>query len=119
LLTIGSDTILTSFPSGSYSAPPTDVQDLYQSIIESLARDPKEMKSVADMYLFLTRKVVGYMFSQANRNLVDLVEIYRWVTSKKVNATGFMSCKTLQCRLIAVTGCYSDILFSGVSTRLR
>ena len=77
------------------------------------------MKSVADMYLFLTRKVVGYMFSQANRNLVDLVEIYRWVTSKKVNATGFMSCKTLQCRLIAVTGCYSDILFSGVSTRLR
>ncbi|CAN9264589.1 unnamed protein product [Alternaria alternata] len=80
---INKNTILTSFPSGSYSAPPTDVQDLYQSIIESLARDPKEMKSVADMYLFLTRKVVGYMFSQANRNLVDLVEIYRWVTSKK------------------------------------
>ncbi|CAN9267752.1 unnamed protein product [Alternaria alternata] len=80
---INKNTILTSFPSGSYSVPPTDVQDLYQSIIESLARDPKELKSVDDMYLFLTRKVLGYMFSQANRNLVDLVEIYRWVTGKK------------------------------------
>jgi hypothetical protein len=43
------------------------------------------------MYSLLVKEAAGYMFNQVNRSSVDMIEIYRWVTSKKVNTAGRIS----------------------------
>ncbi|CAI9633059.1 unnamed protein product [Alternaria burnsii] len=80
---IDEKTIITSFPSGIFGASFPGVQDLYQSIAKSMSHDPEQLKTVEDIYSLLAKEVAGYMFNQVNRNLVDMFEIYRWVTGKK------------------------------------
>ncbi|CAN9315913.1 unnamed protein product [Alternaria alternata] len=80
---IDENTIITSFPSGSYSLSLGGVQDLYWSITKSLSHAPEQLKNVEDIYLLLVKEATSYMFSQVNRSSVDMVEIYRWVAGKK------------------------------------
>ncbi|KAH8622201.1 hypothetical protein IG631_23307 [Alternaria alternata] len=67
------------------------LQDLYWSITKSLSHDPQQLRTVKDMYSLLVKEAAGYMFNQVNRNSVDMIEIYRWVTGKKVNTAGRIS----------------------------
>ncbi|KAL1798009.1 hypothetical protein ACET3X_004615 [Alternaria dauci] len=76
-------TIITSFPSGLYCQGPTYVVDPYWGITKSLTLDPQPLRNVGDMYSLLIKEVTGYMFSEVNRNSVDMVEIYRLVNGKK------------------------------------
>ncbi|RYN19892.1 hypothetical protein AA0119_g7495 [Alternaria tenuissima] len=80
---IDEKTIITSFPGGVFSASFTGLQDLYWSITKSLSHDPQQLRTVKDMYSLLVKEAAGYMFNQVNRSSVDMIEIYRWVTSKK------------------------------------
>ncbi|CAN9386060.1 unnamed protein product [Alternaria alternata] len=80
---IDEKTIMTSFPSGIFSASFPGVEDLYRSITKSMSRDPEQLRTVEDMYLLLVEEVAGYMFSQVNRSVIDVVDIYRWATGKK------------------------------------
>lgn len=86
---------MTSFPSGIFSASFPGVEDLYRSITKSMSRDPEQLRTVEDMYLLLVEEVAGYMFSQVNRSVTDVVDIYRWATGKKVSTTGSISCNTV------------------------
>lgn len=91
MLTSSPKTIITSFPGGVFSASFTGLQDLYWSITKSLSHDPQQLRTVKDMYSLLVKEAAGYMFNQVNRNSVDMIEIYRWVTGKKVNTAGRIS----------------------------
>jgi hypothetical protein len=57
--------------------------------------DPKPFESVSDMYSLLVEESTSYMFSHINKSSLDILEIYRWVTSKKVNTAGPTLCKTV------------------------
>ncbi|KAG9191414.1 hypothetical protein G6011_09502 [Alternaria panax] len=80
---IDENTIITSFPSGEYSGCPPNVPDLYWNIMISLSDDPKPLKSVWDMYSLLVKASTRHMFTKHDRNSLDILEIYRWVTREK------------------------------------
>jgi hypothetical protein len=69
-----------------------------------MSHDAGQLKTAEDIYSLMTKEVAGYMFNQVNRSLVDMAEIYRWVTGKKVSTTGSISCKTV------MTDCFHRLL---------
>jgi hypothetical protein len=72
-------TILSFFPSheAQDSSPPFD--DLYASVKKYM----DGCQTVWDLYSLLFREATTRLLSIDSRKLVDFVEIYRWVTSKK------------------------------------
>jgi hypothetical protein len=38
------------------------------------------------LYSIIVKEATTYLFRQENKKFVDLVEVYRWVTGKKVHA---------------------------------
>jgi hypothetical protein len=58
-----------------------DFKGLYDSIRSNCAGCP----TVWDFYSLLVKEATTHLFSQENRKFMDLIGVYRWVTSKKVN----------------------------------
>jgi hypothetical protein len=78
------DTIVTSFPSPTevdHNLP--DCTNLYDSIRAHVER----CETVWDLHSLIVNEAIGYMFSHRNRTFRDIIETYRWVTSKKVGTT--------------------------------
>ncbi|KAJ4400457.1 hypothetical protein N0V91_008711 [Didymella pomorum] len=78
---LDSNTIITCFPSGDahQHAQSPHLEDLYESI-ESQQRS---YETVWDFQYAIVYQAITFLHKQKNRKIVDWVEIYRWVTSKK------------------------------------
>ncbi|OAL53516.1 hypothetical protein IQ07DRAFT_640571 [Pyrenochaeta sp. DS3sAY3a] len=72
-------TVLSFFPSGTVQYTSTGFRDLYSSISSKASK----CRNVFDFYSLVAKKATNYFFNESDRNFTDLVELYRWVVSKK------------------------------------
>lgn len=80
LNTFPAEAIVTFFPSHVAQYRNQQFDDLYTSVCGNL----EGCATVWDLYALLVKEATTHLFNLKNRKLVDLVETYKWVTSKKV-----------------------------------
>jgi hypothetical protein len=78
---------LSFFPAHDAQYNASGFTDLYHSIQE----DCFGCKTVWDLYSIIVKEATTYLFRQENKKFMDLIEVYRWVTGKKVHALKFSS----------------------------
>lgn len=80
-------TVVSCFPSHElqyHGGQLYDLGDLYEGI-QSYVED---CETVWDLFATITDQAITHLWSQRNRKSIDPMEIYRWVTAKKVSAPG-------------------------------
>ncbi|KAF2647564.1 hypothetical protein K491DRAFT_784656 [Lophiostoma macrostomum CBS 122681] len=77
-------TILTFFPSHSFTDNDARFTDLYRSIEERLTSP--ELSTIWDLYSLIIEQATGHLFNRENIRFQDLMETYRWATNEKAAA---------------------------------
>jgi hypothetical protein len=79
------ETIVSCFPSHDlqyHGGKQYDLGDLYEGSESYVER----CETVWDLFATITDQAITHLWSQRNRTSIDPLEIYRWITAKKVNA---------------------------------
>ncbi|KAL5373726.1 hypothetical protein DPSP01_012471 [Paraphaeosphaeria sporulosa] len=76
---IDDKTIISCFPCRETDGISPDFCDLY----ESVKKHANACKTVWDMQALLVREAISYTAEQNNKNVVDLIETYKWVSRTK------------------------------------
>jgi hypothetical protein len=74
------ETVISCFPSHDVHYQVDGFRDLY----ESLKYWAYTCETVWDLQSIIVEQAITHLFSPRNRKFIDPIEIYRWVTSKKV-----------------------------------
>ncbi|KAJ4346336.1 uncharacterized protein N0V89_010265 [Didymosphaeria variabile] len=79
-LTFALGTIVSCFPykNGSGSSPN------YLGLYGSVRKNAVHCKTVWDLQALIVREAVGHLLEQNNKNVVDLIETYKWVSRAKI-----------------------------------
>jgi hypothetical protein len=80
LLTVMSDTVISSFPPTHCRNRLDGFSDLYDRVREFVDR----CETVWDLHSLLIKEATSLLFNHQNRAFRDLTETYRWVTNKQV-----------------------------------
>jgi hypothetical protein len=72
------ETVISCFPRAGEHRPH------HGTLYESIKGQAHTCNNVWDIQSLIVKHAIGYLFSQQNIEVCDIVEIYRWVTSIKV-----------------------------------